>query len=138
MSRKIARETCYHLVFEFLFLGKANNITFNIVTSTPDVQDEVDYIRQIYKGVIQNYEELLDYIARYSETFSIDRIFKPDLAAMLIAIYEMKYMADKIPLSVSINEAIEAVKKYSTEKSGKYVNGILSSVYKELTKKEEQ
>lgn len=137
MSRKIARETCYHLVFEFLFLGKANNVTFNIVTSTSDVQDEVDYVRQVYSGVIQNYEQLIDCIARYSETFSIDRIFKPDLAAMLIAIYEMKYM-DNIPLSVSINEAIELVKKYSTEKSGKYVNGILSSVYKEITKKEEQ
>ncbi len=137
MSRKIARETCYHLVFEFLFLGKANNVTFNIVTSTSDVQDEVDYIRQVYSGVIQNYEQLIDYISRYSETFSIDRIFKPDLAAMLIAIYEMKHM-DNIPLSVSINEAIEIVKKYSTEKSGKYVNGILSSVYKEITKKEEQ
>jgi len=137
MSRKIARETCFHLVFEYLFLGKANNITFNIVTSTPDIANEVEYIRQVYKGVIQNYDELLDYIARYSETFSIERIFKPDLATMLIAIFEMKYM-DKIPLSVSINEAIEIVKKYSTEKSGKYVNGILSSVYKELTKKEEQ
>ncbi|MGI6213210.1 MAG: transcription antitermination factor NusB [Christensenellales bacterium] len=137
MSRKIARETCYHLIFEYLFLGKANDITFNIVTSTQDIQNEVDYIRQIYRGVIQNYEELVDYIARYSETFSMERIFRPDLAAMLIAIYEMKYM-DDIPMSVSINEAIEIVKRYSTEKSGKYVNGILSSVYKELTRKEEQ
>jgi N utilization substance protein B len=67
----------------------------------------------------------------------MERIFRPDLAAMLIAIYEMKYM-DDIPMSVSINEAIEIVKRYSTEKSGKYVNGILSSVYKELTRKEEQ
>ena len=55
-----------------------------------------------------------------------------DMAAKLIAAYEMKYM-DDIPLSVSISEAVELVKTYSTEKSYSYVNGILSSVYKELT-----
>lgn len=137
MSRKIARETCYHLVFEYLFLGKANDVTFNIVTSTQDIEKELDYVRVVYGGVIQNYEELVECISRYSETFSMERIFRPDLAAMLIAIYEMKYM-DDIPLSVSINEAIELVKKYSTEKSGKYVNGILSSVYKELVEKDKK
>ena len=137
MSRKNARETVYHLVFEFLFLGRANDVTFNIVSSPQDVAQEIDYVKDVYRGVIQNYEELLGYIAKYSETFTVDRIFKPDLAAMLIAIYEMKYR-DDIPLSVSISEAIELVKRYSTEKSNKYVNGILSSVYKELTTKEQK
>ena len=50
-----------------------------------------------------------------------------------MAIYEMKYMKD-IPLSVSINEAIIIVKKYSTDKSHTFVNGILASVYKDLSK----
>jgi len=136
MSRKNARETVYHLVFEFLFLGKANDTTFNIVSGIQDISDEIDYIKKVYRGVIQNYDELISIIAKYSETFTIERIFKPDLAALLVAIYEMKYI-DEIPLSVSISEAIELVKRYSTEKSNKYVNGILSSVFKELTKKEQ-
>ena len=135
MSRKNARETVYHLVFEFLFLGRANDTTFNIVAGTKDISEEIDYVKTVYRGVIQNFDELKDLISRYSESFSVDRLFKPDLAALLVAIFEMKYM-DDIPLSVSISEAIELVKRYSTEKSNKYVNGILSSVYKELTKKE--
>ena len=68
----------------------------------------------------------------FSNGFNIDRIYKLDLAALLLATYEMKYM-DDIPLSVSISEAVELVKTYSTEKSNSFVNGILSSVYKSLT-----
>ena len=66
----------------------------------------------------------------------LERIFKPDLAALLLALYEMYYM-DDIPLSVSIAEAVELVKRYSTDKSNQYVNGVLSTVYKRLSAKEE-
>ena len=49
----------------------------------------------------------------------------------------MKYMED-IPLSVSIAEAVEIVKRYSTDKSNQYVNGVLSTVYKQLTQEQEK
>ena len=90
-------------------------------------------MRTVYEGVIDKYSDLTSYIEKYSDKFSLNRIYRPDLAALLLAIYEMKYMKD-IPMSVSISEAVELVKTYSTEKSHQYVNGILSSVYKELTK----
>ncbi len=50
---------------------------------------------------------------------------------MLLACYEMKYV-DDIPLAVSINEVIEIVKVYSTDKSSKFVNGVLKGVYNAL------
>jgi N utilization substance protein B len=95
---------------------------------------EIDYISTVYRGVISKYDELKDIVAEYARGFDVDRVYKLDLAALLLAIYEMKYMPD-IPLGTSIAEAVELVKIYSTEKSYSFVNGILSSVYKSLNQK---
>ena len=94
-------------------------------------EQDIDYMQKTYEGVIAKKDELLSAIEKYSNGFAIDRIYKTDLAALMVAIYEMKYI-DDIPYSVSINEAVELVKTYSTERSHSFVNGILASVYKEL------
>ncbi len=132
-NRKKARDSVYKLIYEFLFSGRTpNSRTLSIITSVDIAEEDKDYINAVYFGVIENYDELIDIIAGFSNGFNIDRIYKLDLAALLLATYEMKYM-DDIPLSVSISEAVELVKTYSTEKSNSFVNGILSSVYKSLT-----
>ena len=131
-SRKRARDSAYKLVFEYLFLGRENPKTLAIVTAVDMPGSEEEYIEKVYHGVIEHADELKTLISKYALNFKSDRIFLADMAAMLIAAYEMKYM-DDIPLGVSISEAVELVKTYSTEKSYSYVNGILSSVYKELT-----
>lgn len=132
-SRKKARDSVYKLIYEFLFSGRnPNSRTLSIITSVDIAEEDKDYINAVYFGVIENYDELVEIIAGYSNGFNLDRIYKLDLAALLLATYEMKYM-DDIPLSVSISEAVELVKTYSTEKSNSFVNGILSSVYKSLS-----
>lgn len=131
-SRKRARDSAYKLVFEYLFLGRENPKTLAIVTAVDMPGSEEEYIEKVYHGVIEHADELKALISKYALNFKSDRIFLADMAAMLIAAYEMKYM-DDIPLGVSISEAVELVKTYSTEKSYSYVNGILSSVYKQLT-----
>ncbi|HOO22250.1 MAG TPA: transcription antitermination factor NusB [Clostridia bacterium] len=131
MSRKLARECTYKLVFEFLFNKTVNKRTYEIFESSDLDEGDIAYMQKAYMGVVTKYPELIDTIAKFAEGFSVERIYRTDLAALLLAIYEMKYMPD-IPLSVSIAEAVEIVKKYSTEKSNQFVNGILSSVYKQL------
>lgn len=131
MSRKLARECTYKLVFEFLFNKTINKRTYEIFESSDLDEGDIAYMQKAYLGVVTNYNELMSIIAKYSEGFSEDRIYRTDLSALLLAIYEMKYMPD-IPMSVSISEAVELVKKYSTEKSNQFVNGILSTVYKQL------
>ena len=134
MSRKIAREYAYKLIFEYIFSKTTNPRTYQIFACADIDESDAAYLEKIYQGVTTKYDELICDIERYSQSFAIDRIYKTDLSALLLAIYEMKYM-DDIPLSVSISEAVVLVKKYSTEKSNAFVNGILSSVYKELTEK---
>ncbi len=130
--RKKARDGVYKLIYEFLFSGEANERTFAIMTAADMPAEEFDYMKRAYYGVIEHIDELKEIVAKYAVGFDIARIYKPDLAALVLAIYEMKYM-DDIPLNVSISEAVELVKIYSTEKSYAFVNGILSSVYKNIT-----
>jgi len=132
MSRKSARDTTYKLIFEFLFSGEANGETYGMMLLDASLtNDDRAYIESVYKGVIYYYDELAAVIAKYSKGFSVNRIFKPDLAALLLALYELTYMPE-IPRGAIISEAVNIVKEYSTEKSYSFVNGILASVSKDI------
>ncbi len=131
MSRKLAREYTYKLIFEFLFNLTPNTRTYGVFSNSDLDEADVIYMEKVYYGVVNSYQELKDIIAEYSQGFAFERIYRTDLSALLISIYEMKHLKD-IPPSVSISEAVNLVKKYSTEKSNSFVNGILSSVYKSI------
>ena len=131
MSRKVAREYAYKLIFEYTFLRVTNPRTLQMFVHADLDETDIAYLERTYNGVIAHYDEILSTISHYAHGFAIDRIYKPDLSALLLAIYEMKYEND-IPLNVSISEAVILVKKFSTENSSSFVNGILSSVYKEI------
>ena len=75
----------------------------------------------------------IDHLLRKAATnWEIQRMAAVDRNALRIGCYELLY-ADDIPMKVAINEAIELGKKYSTENSGAFVNGVLDSVYQEAT-----
>jgi N utilization substance protein B len=109
LSRKKARDAVYKLIYEYLFLGEENPKSLEMIMSADISESDYEYIQNVYRGVIDKYPELVAIIERYSDKFALHRIFKLDLAALLLAIYEMKYMKD-IPHSVSISEAVELVK----------------------------
>lgn len=129
-KRTDAREVAFKLVFEYLFSGEVNEQTFTGLCSEAQITTETEYIKNVYYGVIKNYESLQNIITTYSEGFKIDRVFKVDKAILLVAIYEILYMTD-VPYLVSINEALNLAKKYSTEKSTSYINGILGRLNKD-------
>ena len=132
MSRRNARLNAYQRIFGYLFSKEIDETALNTMVSADDIQQaDEDYIREVVSGVRDNYDDLMSLIADNSKNFKIERIYKPDLAALLLACYEMKYV-DDIPLAVSINEVIEIVKVYSTDKSSKFVNGVLKGVYNAL------
>lgn len=133
MSRKIAREYAYKLIFEYIFTKETEDgISKDIIFQDPELSKiDSEYIESVVHGVKEHYDELLEIISRNAKNFKLERIFRADLAALLLAVYEMKYMPD-IPMNVSIAEAVEIVKSYATEKSYQFVNGVLSGVYKEL------
>lgn len=132
MSRRIARENIYKLVFEYLFYDSFNQTSLELMLLDSNLtEDDKKYVINVYEGVAAKKDELLALIEKHAKGFRIDRIFRPDLSALLIATYELKYL-DDVPPAVSISEAVELVKKYSTDKSYSFVNGVLAGVYKEI------
>ena len=130
MTRKQAREEAFILVFEMEF---NDNGIEDILESAAEARDLVpdEYINTVFKGVYEHLEELDSLISESSVGWNIKRISKTALCIMRLAIFEMKYISD-IPVSVSINEAVELCKKYATENDASFVNGILSTVAKAL------
>jgi N utilization substance protein B len=124
MSRRDARDIGFKLIFSYTFDKEENNDVLEEYLSTVDADDGA-YIREIYKGVVSHYDELMEEIGKYAEGYEAERIYKVDLAILLLAVYEIKFMND-IPFKVSVDEAVNIANKYSTGKSGKYINGILA------------
>ena len=130
MTRKQAREEAFILIFEKEF---NDNSIEDILEAAAEARDLVpdDYINRVIKGGYDGLGELDSLNSESLVSWSITRISKTALCIMRLAIFEMKYI-EEIPLSVSINEAVELCKKYATENDASFVNGILSTVAKAL------
>lgn len=129
MSRIKARETCFKLIFEYEFLKQKNEITLDEFLTSKDIEEtDRDYVVEIYDGVLSHEQELDEKIAKYLKGYTLERIFKVDLAILKLAIYEIDYLQEKP--SIVINEAVELAKKYSTDNSYKFINGVLASIVK--------
>lgn len=124
MSRRDAREIAFKLIFEYTFSGQEKRELLDEYTAAMD-SDDVSYISEVYFGVLSHYDELNTKITENIEKFALERLYKVDYSIMLLALYEIIYI-DSIPYKVSVDEALKLAEKYSTEKSVKYINGVLS------------
>ncbi|MBQ3266246.1 MAG: transcription antitermination factor NusB [Ruminococcus sp.] len=131
ISRYKMREQAFFLCFEALFTDADID---EIADNAGDARDEFisDFAIECAKGV-ETHRELIDekISANLKSGWKINRISKVSLALLRLAIYEMLFL-DDIPVSVSINEAVELSKKYTVKEDTSYINGVLGAVAKEL------
>ena len=93
------------------------------------VDEERDFATSVFLAVKNNIQSLNDKLsASLKKGLTINSIYKLDYAILLVAMASVDYLEESI--SLAINEAVELAKKYSTEKSPSFVNGVLSSIYK--------
>ena len=90
-----------------------------------------DFMNQLVQGVSARREAIDGIIERYSEHWKVFRMPRVDRNVIRMAVFEMFWQAD-IPSSVSINEAIDLGKKYGTDESGAFINGILDRIRKAM------
>lgn len=95
------------------------------------VQREIDYAIQLVRHTQTEFEYLQKIIDEHAKHWALERIAYVDRVLLAMSIAEMMTNPD-IPVKVTINEAIDLAKKYSTDKSGTFVNGILDAVHKTL------
>jgi N utilization substance protein B len=91
------------------------------------------FFLRLVEGVKEFQHEIDPLVERFSKNWKIGRMSRADLNIMRVAVYELLY-CDDIPSKVSINEAIDIGKKFGTEDSGAFINGILDSIRISLEK----
>lgn len=129
MTRKQARDLAFKLLYQVDIQKESADEILEIYYSENEITDENSkkYISNVLFGVELNKNEIDETIAKFSQGWSIGRISKISLAALRLAIFEIKYCED-IPNTVAANEAVSLVKTYDDEKNAGFVNGILASV----------
>ncbi len=129
MSRKKSREYVFRKVFEQFFHDNDEMFEF---LSEDIVLDDTDkqFVNSLLGGINLHYNEIVQVLKDNIVDYDIERVFKVDLAILVLAIYELKFSSDSVDPKVIINEAVELSKKYSTDKSYSFINGVLAKVIK--------
>jgi N utilization substance protein B len=127
MGRRNAREATMKLLYQ-LELNKTfdEEIVKIFFENNNFTEDEKVYIESTIDNIQDNLKLIDEKIEKYIKGWKKERLSKVDLSILRISIYEIMFRED-IPTQVSINESIEISKKYSSEESSKFINGVLGS-----------
>ena len=123
MKRTTARELAFKTIYsKFFNAGESEEL------EQAD-SEGLEFTSKILKAFAENYNEINEIISANLKGYTVERLFKIDLAIITLAVIELMYVKEN-PKEVIINEAVELAKKYSTEKSPRFVNGVLADIVK--------
>lgn len=123
MKRTSARELAFKTIYSKFFNAEEND-------DFEDADNEgLEFTSKILKSFAANYNDINEIISSNLKGYTIERLYKIDLAIITLAVIELKFIKEN-PKEVIINEAVELAKKYSTEKSPRFVNGVLADIVK--------
>ena len=138
MSRKLAREAAFKALFQLDFNFEEDRREYyedlaieTMFNDTPRLTGKKDlaYISVTVKGTRAHLEQIDEIImAHLKPGWQLSRIMAADRNILRLAIYEMNFAESPTPKGIAINEAVELAKKYGTDDSGRFVNGILTAI----------
>ena len=131
-QRRKSRKTCLAVLYSNDVVGVKPQDVIDGKASLPHVESIDEHAELLIKGTMEKQPEIDALLERVSENWALDRMPATDRCLLRQAVYEMKYVED-VPVSVSINEAVELAKEFGgDDESHKFVNGVLGKIAKEL------
>jgi N utilization substance protein B len=128
INRRKARELALQILYQIELTQQPANEVLLLFSSYLYPQKGLeDFTRRLVYGVKEHQQKIDQVLRQYSENWSLERISAVDRNILRIGIFELLFCPD-IPPKVSINEAIELGKKFGTEKSAAFINGILDKI----------
>ena len=127
MTRREAREELFKLVYEKNIRNESVEDLYEAESHERDLGDK--YIKSAFTGIFENVDDIDALISENARGWKIHRLSKITLAIIRISVYEMLYA--EIPVSISINEAVELAKKYADDSAPSFVNVILNTIAKQ-------
>ena len=134
-----ARTRARELALQFLFQvdvqgpeyrGELSEFLFEALEGKPGADEAREYATRVIDGVAAHRDEIDALLREAAKNWELERMAVVDRNALRIGVYEMLW-EDDLPVKVAINEAIELGKRYSTEASGAFINGILDRIRKD-------
>jgi len=136
-NRHLARTLAVQTLYQWDFNGQQGDIReiaqTTVESFAPDF-DGVDFLNHLLQGILDNQTEIDNFIRKFAPEWPLENITTVDRNILRLGTYELRY-DDTIPAKVAINEAIELAKTFGGESSGKFINGVLGAVYKDLGEK---
>lgn len=134
MSRKIARAIAFKIIYQLEFQKQDYDFIYDKTIEEENVSNPsiIEYIEKVTKGVTNHNSEIEKRIEDSLKIgWGLSRISKINIAILKIAIFELVYLNNEIPVKVAINEALELVNTYGEPNDKSFVNGILAKILKE-------
>jgi N utilization substance protein B len=143
-NRHLSRTLAMQTLFVWDFNKKSKNLDEimqeNFANFAPDF-DDGGFVKELINGISKHIDDIDNYIKKYAPEWPIDQITGIDRNVLRLGIYELVF-STTIPPKVAINEAIEVAKNFGGDSSGKFINGVLGSIYsdmpEDLKKKKEE
>jgi N utilization substance protein B len=133
-GRKEARQWALQMLFQLDINPEDTDVLFDdFFEGKKYANRDREFAEKTVNGVVDNCAALDEKVEEFTPKWEMKRLGGVDRNVLRIAAYEMLYCED-IPPVVSINEAIENAKDYSSDESGKFVNGVLDEMRKTLTR----
>lgn len=126
MTRHESRELAFILLFEKSFTQASVTEILEAAEEAREVVSD-SFALSLAEGAVEHLEEIDELITSFSRKWSKERISRVALSVMRLAVYEMLWN-DDVPVSVSINEAVELAKNYGGETDSSFVNGVLGGI----------
>lgn len=124
MKRTNEREIAFKTIYSKLF-----NVEVDDEIEASD-NKKLEFTSKIVEVFLSNQNQINEIISTHLKGYTLERLFKIDLAIITLAIVELNFIKEN-PKEVVINEAVELAKKYSTEKSPRFINGVLADIVKQ-------
>ncbi len=133
LSRSIALQTLYEWDFNE---GKNKNVAELLERNTeefgPGIENDL-FVKELINGVLKNKEKIDEIIVKTAPEWPLEQINLIDRNVLRIGIFELLFgKREEVPPKVAINEAIELAKSFGGETSGKFVNGVLGTIYRAI------
>ena len=138
MIRRVAREMVLQSLFQMDFTQAEPEEALAISLEVQQDEEKseeaakaVTYAEKVLKGTAENLTAIDALIGKYAINWDVKRMPGIDRNILRLAVYEMRFAEEKLPVTVAVNEAVELAKMFGTDKSARFINGVLGRLMRE-------
>lgn len=136
-SRRKSRELALQALYQIDLAGdQPEKALYDLKHRNPEDPEMVEFSGVLVNAVIANLDSIDQVIMKAAQNWTINRMALIDRNIIRLGVAQLQYLAEQVPPKVAIDESIELGKRFGDEESGRFINGVLDKIFKDMEKKE--